>query len=79
MAPRRSWAKANSPCRLSQVACWLSGNVSAQEFCRQRDLSIRTFDLWMHHMVSSGDCANARKSRRICASRRSDVSGGRSS
>ncbi|MDX8525900.1 hypothetical protein RFM68_15410 [Mesorhizobium sp. MSK_1335] len=55
MPLRRSWAKANSPYWSSQVACWLSSNLSAQEFCRQRDLSITTFELWMHHLVSSGD------------------------
>ncbi|ESY65567.1 MULTISPECIES: transposase [Mesorhizobium] len=55
MAPRRSWAKANSPYWSSQVASWLSSDLSAQEFCRQRDLSVRTFELWTRHLVSAED------------------------
>ncbi|MEZ2329026.1 transposase [Mesorhizobium sp. RCC_202] len=55
MAPRRSWANANSPYWSSQVASWLSSDLSAQEFCRQRDLSIRTFELWTRHLVSAED------------------------
>ena len=55
MAPRRSWAKANSPYWSSQVASWLRSDISAQEFCRQRDLSTRIFELWMRHLVSSDD------------------------
>ncbi|MBZ9742241.1 IS66 family insertion sequence element accessory protein TnpA [Mesorhizobium sp. CO1-1-4] len=52
---RRSWDKANSPYWSSHVASWFRSNLSAQEFCRRRDLSIRTFELWMHHLVSSDD------------------------
>ncbi|TPI67113.1 hypothetical protein [Mesorhizobium sp. B2-8-9] len=55
MAPRRSWTKAKSLYRSLQVASWLGSNLSAQEFCRQRHLSINTFDLWMDHLVSSED------------------------
>lgn len=55
MAPRRSWAKPNSPYWSSPVARWPSSNLSAQEFCRQRDLSIRTFELWTRHLVSAED------------------------
>ncbi|MER9526115.1 transposase [Mesorhizobium sp. M0292] len=55
MAPRRSWAKANSPYWSSQVASWLSSDLSAQEFCRQRDHSTRIFELWTRHLVSAED------------------------
>ncbi|MBZ9848096.1 hypothetical protein LB565_08875 [Mesorhizobium sp. CA14] len=60
MAPRRFWTKGKSPCWSLQVASWLGSNLSAQEFCRQRHLSIRTFDLWIHHLVSSGTSVNVR-------------------
>lgn len=55
MAPRRSWAKANSPYWSSHVATWYRGNQDALEYCRRRDLSITTFELWMRHLVSSED------------------------
>lgn len=55
MAPRRSWAKANSPYWSSQVASWYRSNLSALEYCRRRDLSITTFELWMCHLVNADD------------------------
>ncbi|MDW6022168.1 transposase [Mesorhizobium sp. BAC0120] len=55
MAPRRSWAKANSPYSSSHVASWFRGNLDAQEYCLRRDLSITTFVLWMRHLVSADD------------------------
>ncbi|BCM21066.1 hypothetical protein [Mesorhizobium sp. J8] len=55
MAPRRNWAKAKSLYRSLQVASWLGSSVSAQEFCRQRQLSVRTFDPSIDHLASSED------------------------
>ncbi|WP_292060862.1 transposase [Mesorhizobium sp.] len=55
MAPRRSWAKANSPYWSSHVANWYRSNLDVEEYCRRRDLSITTFELWMRHLVSSDD------------------------
>ncbi|MER8784295.1 hypothetical protein NKH60_24095 [Mesorhizobium sp. M1006] len=55
MAPRRSWAKANSPYWSSHVASWYRSNQDALEYGRQRDLSITTFELWMRHLVNSED------------------------
>ncbi|MER9632166.1 hypothetical protein [Mesorhizobium sp. M0296] len=55
MAARRSWAKANSPYWSSHVAGWYRGNQDALEYCRRRDLSITTFELWMRHLVSADD------------------------
>ncbi|MER8734216.1 hypothetical protein NKH28_31180 [Mesorhizobium sp. M1227] len=55
MAPRRSWAKANSPYWSSHIASWYRSNQDALEYGRQRDLSITTFELWMRHLVNSED------------------------
>ncbi|MER9651851.1 transposase [Mesorhizobium sp. M0199] len=55
MAARRSWATANSPYWSSHVASWYRGNQDALEYCRRRDLSITTFELWMRHLVSADD------------------------
>ncbi|MER8761488.1 MULTISPECIES: hypothetical protein [unclassified Mesorhizobium] len=62
MAARRSWAKAYSPYRSSHVASWYHGNQDALEYCRRRDLSITTFELWMRHLVGADDlCKRAEK------------------
>ncbi|MER9559275.1 hypothetical protein [Mesorhizobium sp. M0323] len=62
MAARRSWAKAYSPYRSSHVASWYRGNQDALEYCRRRDLSITTFELWMRHLVGADDlCKRAEK------------------
>lgn len=55
MAPRRSWAKANSPYWSSDVANWYRSTQDAQEYCRRRDLSVATFERWLRHLVSSDD------------------------
>jgi transposase-like protein len=55
MAPRRSWTNANNPYWSTHVATWYRGHQEAEEYCRQRKLSIVTFKQWARHLVGSED------------------------
>jgi transposase-like protein len=55
MAPRRSWAKANSPFWSAHVAAWYRSALKAEDYCRRRDLSTATLLLWARHLVSPED------------------------
>lgn len=53
--PRRSWDNANNPYWSTHVATRYRGRFEAEEYCRRRKLSTRTFALWVRHLVSPDD------------------------
>lgn len=55
MAPRRSWANANSPFWSNHVAAWYRSALEAEQYCRKHDLSTTSLMRWARHLLSAED------------------------